>query len=309
MTDRIRLHFLGTGGAVPSATRWAPALAVEREGEIILLDCGEGVQIRLQQAGLSPARIGAILLSHLHGDHLFGLPGLLTSQQLLGRTAPLTICGPVGIRRFLESLSPFGRVLDLPLTIIEWDEKETPSLTLGAFSVKALPLCHSAPCFGYRLQEPDKPGKFDAQRAEELGLPEGPLRRRLLKGETVRLGDRIVHPNEVVGPPLPGRSIIYCTDTVPCENSVSLARNGDVLVHDATFSDAYADRAEQSMHSTARQAAQIARNAGVKRLILWHLSLRVHGTENDLLQEAREEFADTLVPADLELFELPRRTP
>jgi ribonuclease Z len=308
MTDLLRIIFLGTGAAAPSPARRSPALIIQRENELILCDCGEGTQVRLQQAGLSPTHVHTILLSHLHGDHLFGLPGFLSSQQLFGRTAPLTIYGPCGLQQFLtciESISKYR--INFPMQVIELDEEST-TFHEGVFDIVVLPLRHSSPCLGYRLQEPAKSGKFDAAKAEELGLPNGLERRLLQQGESVQVNGRTVQPSEVVGPPIAGRVITYCTDTLPCANTLVLAHEADVLIHDATFSDAYADRAEESYHCTSRQAAQIAQEAHVGRLMLWHLSIRVHGDEEAaLLAQAREVFPDSYLPNDLDSVVISRK--
>lgn len=302
MTDLLKIIFLGTGAAAPSPSRHSPALVVQRENELILCDCGEGTQVRLQQAGLSPTHVHTILLSHLHGDHLFGLPGFLSSQQLFKRTAPLTIYGPPGLRQFLNCIESVSKYrIEFPLQVIELCAESAESFHEGAFDIVSLPLRHSSPCLGYRLQESAKAGKFDVDKAAALDLPEGPERRLLQQGETVLLNGRTIQPSEVVGPSVPGRVIAYCTDTLPCENTLVLARDADVLIHDSTFSDAYADRAEPSFHCTSRQAAQIAQDAQVSRLMLWHLSIRVHGDEEAaLLAQAREIFADSCLPNDLD---------
>lgn len=308
MTDLLKLIFLGTGAAAPSITRRSPALAIQREGEVILCDCGEGVQVRLQQAGVSPADVRTILISHLHGDHLFGLPGFLSSQQLFKRVQPLTLYGPVGLKRYLDCVQAVSKYpVDYPLTVVELEE-ERHCFRAGAFEILVLPLCHTSPCLGYRLQEDAKAGKFDAQKAIALGIPNGPERKLLQQGQTVPVGGRLIDPADVVGPTIPGRVIAYCTDTMPCENALVLANDCDVLVHDATFSDAYADRAEPTRHCTSRQAAQIAKDAGAQQLMLWHLSIRVHGEqEAALLAQAREVFPPAELPSDLQELIINRR--
>ncbi|MDZ7370651.1 MAG: ribonuclease Z [candidate division KSB1 bacterium] len=308
MTDLLRLHFLGTGAAAPSPSRRAPCLAIQRENEIILLDAGEGFQVRLQQARLSAAKVQAVIISHLHGDHLFGLPGFLTSQQLFQRTAPLTLYGPAGLSGLLDWIASLAKyTIDFPLKVVELTEP-LHRFDVGSFRVTARLLEHSAPCYGYRLEEPEKPGVFDTVKAAELGIPEGPERQQLKRGLPVNIDGRFIRPEEVVGPSTPGRVIAYCTDTLPCGAGMELAMNCDALIHDATFSDRYAERAVASFHSTSRQAACLARAAGARRLFLWHLSIRVHGEEEGaLLQEAREEFAPSFLPNDLEWFDLPRR--
>lgn len=309
MTDALKIIFLGTGAAAPSLSRGLPALAVVRERRVILCDCGEGTQMRLMQAGISPAKIRTILISHLHGDHVFGLAGLLTSQQLMGRTAPLAIYGPPGLRGFLQCIADVSKYhLEFPLTITELSTEVREQFRENNFTISSQNLLHSSPCLGYRLQESPKPGVFDAAKAEELGIPEGPERARLLQGHPVKVGDEVVQPKEVVGPSQPGRIVTYCTDTRPCDSARQLAEDCDLLIHDATFSDAYADRAEPTFHSTSRQAAKVAHDARARKLALWHLSLRVHGAEEQsMLNEALEVFPHSELPSDLDTWDLSRR--
>ncbi len=309
MTDQMNLIFLGTGAAAPSLSRGLPALVVQQENRLVLCDCGEGTQMQLQRAGLSSAKIHTILISHLHGDHLFGLPGLINSQQLLGRSRPLNIYGPIGLRRFIGCMKQLSAYEpDFALAIHELDECDEQHFDIPGFTVTARRLEHSSPCFGFRLQEPSKPGVFDADKAERLGIPRGMERAALQRGENVRVNGREIAAPEIVGPERPGRVIVYCTDTRPCEAGIELARHCDLLVHDATFSDAYADRAEPTMHSTGRDAARVAQTAGAKRLALWHLSIRLHGGEEEnLLHQAREGFADAFLPSDLDVVKIERR--
>ena len=309
MTDTVHIVFLGTGAAAPSLSRGLPSLAIIRENRIVLCDCGEATQLKLMQAGLSPAKIRTILISHLHGDHIFGLPGFLSSQQLLGREAPLSIYGPPGIQNFIDCMSQVSKyAVEYPLNIIELSPDNKENFREGQFLISSQNVLHSSPCLGYRLQESDKPGKFDADKANELGIPDGPERAKLVGGETIEFNGKTVHPSDVVGPSQPGRILTYCTDTRPCDAVLELAKECDLLIHDATFSDAYADRAEPTFHSTSRQAAEIAKQAHAQKLALWHLSIRVHGEEERaLLEQAREVFPQSYLPNDLDLWDVPRR--
>ena len=309
MTDSLKITFLGTGAAAPSLTRGLPALAIQRQGKIILCDCGEGTQFRLQQAGLPPSKIHTICISHLHGDHIFGLPGFLTSQQLFGRTASLTIFGPPGMSAYIDAVAHISKyTLAYPVTVNELDPAERSEFEIDAFAVTAQNMLHSSPCLGYRFQESDKPGKFDQAKAEQLGIPQGPSRGQLQKGNSITVNGRTIEPEAVVGPPIPGRIITYCTDTRPCEAALQLAHDCDLLILDSTFSDAYKDRAEPTFHCTSREAAGIAKQANAKKLALWHLSIRVHGDEEAaLLAQAREEFEDSFLPNDLDVISIRRR--
>jgi ribonuclease Z len=308
MTDQLYIVLLGTGAAAPSLSRGLPALAIVRESKIILCDCAEGTQLKLLQAGLSAAKISTICISHLHGDHIFGLPGFLTSQQLFGRTALLTIYGPPGIAAFVDTIANISKYeLAYPVEVVEIDPGVTSEFTIHEFHVTCMNLCHSSPCLGYRFHESDKPGKFDDVTAEVLGIPLGPLRGQLQRGEAITLHKKLIQPQAVMGPPIPGRIITYCTDTRPCEATLQLARQSDLLIHDSTFSDAYADRAIPTFHSTSREAAEIAKVAEARKLILWHLSIRIHGEEElNLLAQAQQLFPMTVLPHDLDAIHVPR---
>ena len=265
--------------------------------------------MRLMRAGLSPTKISHIFISHLHGDHIFGLPGYLTSQQMLSRQKPLTIVGPEGLRKLLITIQEVsGYQLDYSLNIIEISSDDWEFAT-DSFQVVAQQLDHRTTCYGFRFTEPAKPGRFNSEKAEELGIPHGPDRSRLQQGQSIQLPNgRIVRPEEVLGPPRPGRIITYCTDTRPCAAGIALARNCDVLIHDSTFSDEHSDRASETFHSTARQAAEVAAAAQARLLVLWHISARINeDQEEDILAEARQVFSATILPSDFETLTVQRR--
>jgi ribonuclease Z len=310
MSDHLSLTFLGTGASVPSKRRGMPSLIIRKDGEYILCDCSEGTQQRIMQANIPPSRLRTILVSHLHGDHIFGIPGFITSQQMASRSTPLRIIGPTGLRKYLQLVRDIsGYSIDYPLEIDEMSGVP-PEFKASSLSVTALRLDHQGqPCYGFRLQEEDKPGKFNSKRADALGIPQGPERTALLRGENLVLTDgRIIEPHAVVGPTRPGRVISYCTDTKPCQAAVALSNECDLLVHDSTFADEHAELADESGHSTSRQAALLAQKAAAKQLVLWHISPR-YGEEGEqlLLQQAREVFTNTLLPYDLQTLTLPPR--
>jgi len=311
MNDQLRLIFLGTGASVPSLRRSLPLLAIQFDGKIILCDCSEGAQMRIARAGLSPTKIGAIFISHLHGDHIFGLAGFLTSQQMMSRSQPLMLVSPPGVQKFLSSLKEIsGFAIDYPLKIDELSG-DTENLYYENYQIKAKLLSHGpSRCYGFRFIEPQKPGKFDEEKANYLKIPPGPERADLVRGKSIALQDgRIIQPDEVVGKPHPGRIITFCTDTIPCPASIELAENADMLIHDATFSDRQADWANETGHSTARQAAQIAAQANVRQLVLWHISMRNdESEEKEMLQQAQEEFENTILPADFQSMEILRQS-
>ncbi len=292
----LSLFFAGTAGSVPSAGRGLPALLVRRGAERILVDCGEGTQRQLvRSVGL--ADLTDVFLTHLHADHWLGLPGMLKSFELRDRDKPLTVHGPPGTAALLERMRPvFGRPrYGLSIRDLEAGEAvRRGDLEIVAFSVR-----HRGAAFGYALVEDARPGRFDAELAERLGVAPGPDFGRLQRGETVAG----VSPEQVVGPARPGRKVVVTGDTAPTDAVVVAAHRADVLVHEATFAHEDAERAAATGHSTARQAAQVAADAEVRLLALTHLSSRYAGHE--IRDEAREVFPDTVVPRDFDTIEIP----
>lgn len=312
--ELLDITFLGTSASVPTRTRNVSSLALRlpERAEIWLFDCGEGTQHRLLQSTLRSSQISRIFLTHLHGDHLFGLLGLLASLSLAGDVRQIDLYGPPGLGEFVATgLRLSDTRLGYPLTIhvvcsgvIFEDER---------FTVRCRPLQHRVPTFGYRVDEKPRPGALDAARAAELGVPPGPLYGRLKRGERVELPDgRVVDGAALLGPPEPGRSFAYCADTAYCANAVELARGVDLLVHEATFSSREAELAAVSQHATAAEAARVALEAGARQLVLTHLSARVTQDEGRLaalLAEARAVFPNTILGADLQTISVPRRRP
>jgi len=295
---------LGISSGRPTLSRGLSAIAIQLEGVLVLLDCGEGTQWQLARAGLRPtSKLESVFITHLHGDHLTGLPGLLGTMTLENRPAPLHIFGPVGIREYLEQMRKLALVR--PRFELRIREVEAPGLLFegAGYRVIADELVHRVRAFGYRLEEHDRPGRFDAEKADALGV-DGPSRGRLLRGESVAARDgRMVRPEELVGPLRPGVKVAYCTDTVPCDGAVRLARGADLLVHEATYLDSHVEEAHERGHSTAAQAAEIARQAQVKRLLLTHFSPRYDNLEGHLA-EARPIFAETELAEELTAVEL-----
>ena len=303
----VSVVFLGTGAALPSPERGVSALALCTDSNIYLLDCGEGTQLRLLKAGLSPAKVTAVFISHLHGDHMFGLPGYITSQQLLQRRHPLRIYGPHGIKRYIRSMQQIaGFTLNYPVEVIEIDPMHQYTFNENCWTVKTAGLVHNVPVIGFRFSEAEKPGKFDPEKAQAFGIEPGPDRKRLQDGHPVKRKNRTIYPYHVLGPSIPGRIISYCTDTRPCDASLELAMNSDLLIHESTFSDEFHQRARDTFHSTAREAAEIARRAGARCLALYHISMRFHKNSDILLDEARDEFESCFIPADFDVFYVER---
>ena len=300
---------LGVGSAVPTRTRHLAATLLRRDGKMVLFDCGEGTQLQLVRGGLTRGTLSAICITHLHGDHVFGLPGLVTTLALLERTDPLLIVGPTGLREMLHAM-PGIRTDGLPFEVtyreladgfehevVYEDEHVT---------IEARPIEHRVFCAGFRYQERTRPGSLDGEGARAAGITEGWQFEALKRREAVTLDDgTLVSPDGLVGPERPGAAFAYVLDTVPCEGGRLLARDADLLLHEATFTDEHAARAAEVGHSTARQAAQVARDAGAKRLLLTHFSARYADT-GLLVDEARQVFPATEAAEELARYEVRR---
>jgi len=298
----MRVIPLGTSSGKPTLRRNVSALAVAREAEWLLFDCGEGTQMQITRAGLSPSRLSAVFITHLHGDHFNGLPGLLSTMGLDRRTRGLGLTGPQGIREYLGLLERLRvAFLTYPLELRQFNSlaESTMVYETAEYSVSAVALDHRLFALGYRVDERPRPGRFNVEQARKLGVPEAPLWGRLQSGEDGRLVDnRVVCSSEVMGAERPGKSIAYCLDTRPCETALELARDVDLLIHEATYTEEFASEAQQYGHSTAAQAARTARDAGARRLLITHFSTRFPDP-SPLLQEARAIFPDTILAEDL----------
>jgi ribonuclease Z len=294
--------FLGTSASMPTAQRAPAALLVRRGGERLLIDCGEGTQRQLLRSSIGLLDLREVFLTHFHADHFLGLPGMLKSFALRGREAPLTVYGPPGLRDLFGALRRiFGR-LTYELELVELAPGE--ELRRDEYRLRAFGVAHGVSAIGYALVEDVRPGRFDVETADALGIPSGPERGRLQRGEPVALADgRVIAPGEVLGPERPGRRIVVTGDTAPSEAVIEAAQGADLLVHEATFGDEEEARAEETLHSTATQAAVVARAAGVELLALTHLSPRYFGPE--LVREAQVVFAATVAPRDFDVIEVP----
>jgi ribonuclease Z len=293
----LSLFFAGTAGSVPSARRGLPAILVRRGGDRLLFDCGEGTQRQLlRSVGLLD--LDTIFITHFHADHWLGLPGMLKSFALRERSEPLTVYGPVGLKALMADMRVvFGR-LPYRCEIVELEPAET--VRRDGYLIAAIPVRHKgASAFGYALVEEPRPGHLDPGLAEELGVKPGPDFGRLQRGETVDG----VKPEQVMGPTREGRKVVLSGDTAPCEALTVAAHQADVLVHEATFLDEEAERARQTQHSTARQAAELARDAEVRLLALTHVSSRYAGGE--LRDEARAIFPATEAARDFDTIDVP----
>jgi ribonuclease Z len=302
----MRVIPLGTSSGKPTLKRNVSALAVVREGEWLLFDCGEGTQTQIIRAGLSPSRLVAIFITHLHGDHFNGLAGLLSTMGMDRRERELTLVGPPGIGEYLDTLAKLKVLfVNYPLRVMEFGkdhlgaESLTPLYETREYGVWAAALDHRVFALGYRVAEKPRPGRFHLDRARALGIPPGPLFGRLQAGETIQLQDgRTIRPADVLGEPRAGKAMTYCLDTRPCAAAVELARHVDLLVHEATYTSDLEEEARQYGHSTAAQAANTAKEAGARRLLLTHFSTR-YADPAPLLEEAREIFPDSVLAYDL----------
>lgn len=294
--------FLGTSGSTPTAQRALAATLVRRGGERLLFDCAEGTQRQLLRCDVGLVELEEIFLTHFHADHYLGLPGMLKTYSLRGRDLPLRLYGPRGLRELLTTLRRiFGR-LTYSVETVELEpgaRLERDGYTLETFTVD-----HGVAAVGYALLEGERPGRFDVETATALGVPDGPERGLLQRGQTVTLPDgREITPAQVLGPARAGRKLVLTGDTAPAASVVEAAGAADLLVHEATFLADERERARETLHSTAGEAALVAREAGVRMLALTHLSTRYFG--HQVVEEARELFPATVVPRDFDIVEIP----
>jgi ribonuclease Z len=294
----VSVTFLGTGGSVPSSYRNLPSVLVRRGPELLLFDCGEGTQKQFLQAKAGTNRKMRIFISHLHGDHLFGLPGLLHSLSFMGRVRELEIFGPRGTVKFVKSVNRvvklYPRFPILVREIIAGRVVNDPE-----YEVRAAWAQHGIPCLAYSFKEKPKSGKFDPAKARKLGIPEGPLWKRLQTSRSIVFKGRRVSSRLVVGPPRQGAKITYAVDSRPCRAVTELARGSDLLIHDSCFDESVADKAKSYGHSTASEAAYVARKSKARRLALFHISV-MYEDPMPLLKQARRVFRNTIVCRDME---------
>ncbi|MEW9698836.1 ribonuclease Z [Paenibacillus sp. SI8] len=308
----MELYFLGTGAGMPSKQRNVTSIALnllEERGFYWLFDCGEGTQQQILHSPVKLGRTEKLFITHLHGDHIYGIPGLLTSRSYLGGDTPLTVYGPVGLKSFIDTaLLISGAHLSYTLHVVEITE-EGLLFEDETFRVETARLEHRIECFGFRIIEKDQPGKLLMEKLAQLGVPAGPIYGKLKQGHTVELADsRILRGADYVGPPIPGRIVVILGDTRYCSGAQHLAASADVLVHEATFGMDKQELAYAFDHATSVDAARTAEEAGAGALIMTHISSRYQGEEILLLlQEAQNIHANSHVAKDFWSFEVPRK--
>ncbi|RLF57002.1 MAG: ribonuclease Z [Thermoplasmata archaeon] len=304
---QMQLIFLGTGGSWPTIKRNVTSIAIKRGGEVVLFDCGEGTQRQLQKSQISYMQIKKIFISHFHGDHFLGLPGLIQTMQLNDRKDPLFIYGPKGLFELMEQIINLGYFKPAYQIIVK-EVESTDVIHFDSYDIEVLSVSHGVPTLAYALIEHLRPGKFNKKKALELGVPEGPLFSKLQKGTPVTLDDgTIIKPEIILGPPRLGRKIVYSGDTRYYEDMISFAENADALIHEGTFDSSLQDIAYQYGHSTAKDAAEIAKKAKVKFLFITHVSPR-YLDHKELLKEAQKIFKNVIIPKDfqMETIQLPK---
>ncbi len=294
----LTVRFLGTSASRPTAERNVTSIVIVREGETLMFDCGEGTQRQMMRYGTSFA-LADIFFTHMHADHMLGVIGLFRTLALQGRTETMRLWGPSGCETLLRHAIELGSAKEpFPVEIIEV-VPDTP-IQRKRYSILPYAVDHKDKlAVGYALIEEIRLGRFNPDRARELGIPEGPAWGKLHKGEPATLDDgRVVHPEELVGPSRAGRTVVFSGDSRPAEGTIRAAKGADLLVHEATFADEEQQRAIETGHATAREAAEVAAKAGVKQLVLTHLSARYSVNPSELLQQAREVFSECIVARD-----------
>ena len=302
----MELIFLGTSGSIPTVQRGIPAIALKIDREILLFDCAEGTQRQMSLAHISPMKVSAVFITHLHGDHFLGLAGLVQTMSLLLRSSPLEVYCPAGERERLETYLKIAHyTLTFEVKISELSPGE--EIRRDGYRILTSEVDHPTPSLAYAFVEDGRPGRFDTEKAAALGMKSGPDFSRLKAGLSVELKDgRTVKPEDVMGPARPGRKIVYTGDTRPSDHVVKLARDADILIHDCTFADELSDKADENSHSNPSKAAEVAKRAGVGQLVLTHISPR-YDDDAVLLEQAKKIFPNTVVARDLMVLEVSLR--
>ena len=299
----LRVIFLGTGGTLPTINRNPSAIFVNRRGEMMLFDCGEGTQQQMMRAKTG-MKLTSIYITHFHADHFLGIPGLIQTMSFNGRTEPLDIYGPRWTKQFVSLLIELG-YYKLGFQIAPHELEGGDVIDRGDYIIRAIYTDHGVPSLGYVLEEKKRTGRFNRERAIELGIPVGPLFSKLQKGEPVTIGERVIMPSDVVGPGRPGRKLVYSGDTRPCESLARESEGADLLIHDGTMADELHDWAVETKHTTAGEAAHLAKKAGVKQLVLTHISSRYSENTDLLLRDAKNIFENVKIAQEFMEIEIP----
>ncbi|GIP37311.1 ribonuclease Z [Paenibacillus sp. J31TS4] len=309
----MELVFLGTGAGMPSTKRNVTASALqlleEKEG-IWLFDCGEGTQQQILKSSLKMSKLNKLFVTHLHGDHIYGIPGLLTSRGYQGGASPFQVIGPKGIAAFIRNALEISDAhLEYELDIVEIEEEtDRPIVETDSFVVTAKRVEHRIESFGYRIREKDRPGTLDAEKLKRIGVTGGPLFGKLKQGQEVVMPDgQVLKGEDFLGPAQPGRVVVIVGDTRYCQSAIELAQGADLLVHEATFAQERAESAQQYFHATTMEAATVAKNAGVRTLVMTHLSQRYQDNVEPLLKEARSVFERSYIAEDFWSIHIPKR--
>lgn len=293
----LRITFLGTGGTLPTVNRNPSAVLINREGDMMLFDCGEGTQQQMMRAKTG-MKISSIFITHFHADHFLGVPGLTQTMSFNGRTDPLDIYGPERTERMVRLMIELG-YYRMGFEINAHELEDGDIVDKGEYSIKAVATDHSVPSLGYVLEEKNRAGRFNRERAIELGVPAGPLFSKLQKGETISVDGRTVTPSQVIGHSRPGRKVVYSGDTRPCDSIERESKGADLLIHDGTLADELRDWALETKHSTAAEAALLAKKANVGQLILTHISSRYSESAQVLLIEAKGILENVILAEEL----------
>lgn len=302
----LKVTFLGTGGSLPTTNRNPSAIAIQREGELILFDCGEGAQQQMMRARTGMMKLTSIFVTHFHADHILGIPGLIQTMSFQGRKEPLAVYGPKRMRDFGNTLMGLGYYsLTFDVNFVEMEPGR--EIDFGEYVVRALRTDHGIASIGFALMEKERSGRFNKATALELGVPEGRLFGRLQRGEAVTVDGKTITPEQVLGPPRPGRKIVYSGDTRPCDDIINISQGADMLIHDSSLTDDMAQWAQESKHTTAGEAAKLALDAGVRKLVLTHISSRYSESKKPIEDDARKIYPDAIVAEDLMSIEIPLR--
>lgn len=294
----LKITFLGTAGSLPTPYRNPSSILIKKDSELIMFDCGEGTQQQMMRARTGMMSLSSIFITHFHADHVLGIPGLLQTMSFQGRKEPLYIYGPEWVDEFIQILTALG-YCRLGFDIKTIQLKPGDIVEKNGYLVKSLKTEHGIDSIGYAFVEDDRPGKFDRQKAVAIGIPPGPLFSRLQQGNPVEVDGKTTFPEEVMGEPRPGRTIVYSGDTRPCDAILNASKYADVLIHDGSLDDNQYDWAVESMHSTAGEAANLAKKAGVLKLVLTHVSSRYTEDVSPLLNDAKKIFNNVVIADDL----------